>query len=66
VTGRWEQDKPNPLEGMSEEQKEFEAMELVNMMDKLCKYVPVLHLIHSLPLSTFWILAMSSAELDNM
>ncbi|XP_064634393.1 synembryn-A-like isoform X1 [Lineus longissimus] len=37
VTGRWEQDKPNPLEGMSEEQKEYEAMELVNMMDKLCK-----------------------------
>ncbi|XP_069132114.1 synembryn-A-like [Argopecten irradians] len=35
VTGRWEQDKPDPFEGMSEEQKEFEAMKLVNMMHKL-------------------------------
>ncbi|XP_052873240.1 synembryn-like [Anopheles cruzii] len=35
VIGCYEPAKPNPLEGMSEEQKEYEAMELVKLMDKL-------------------------------
>ena len=35
VTGRYEEDKPNPMEGMSEEQKEHEALELVKVLDKL-------------------------------
>lgn len=35
VTGRYETEKSNPFEGMSDEQKEYEAMKLVNAMDKL-------------------------------
>ncbi|XP_015596986.1 synembryn [Cephus cinctus] len=35
VTGCYEKPKPNPLEGMSEEQKEYEAMQLAGLMDKL-------------------------------
>jgi hypothetical protein len=35
VIGCYEEPKPNPLEGMSEEQKEYEAMQLVAMMEKL-------------------------------
>ncbi|CAH8631025.1 unnamed protein product [Dicrocoelium dendriticum] len=35
VTGRWEADRPHPLEGMSEEQKEYVTMELVNKIDQL-------------------------------
>lgn len=35
VLGCYEPPKPNPLEGMSEEQKEFEAMQLVALMDQL-------------------------------
>ncbi|KFB35185.1 AGAP010793-PA-like protein [Anopheles sinensis] len=35
VLGCYEPPKPNPLEGMSEERKEYEAMELVKLMDKL-------------------------------
>ncbi|KAL5007732.1 hypothetical protein ScPMuIL_016538 [Solemya velum] len=35
VTGRWEEDKSDPMAGMSDEQKEFEAMKLVEAMDKL-------------------------------
>ncbi|XP_058840077.1 synembryn-like [Topomyia yanbarensis] len=35
VLGCYEPPKPNPLEGMSEEQKEYEAMELVALMDQL-------------------------------
>lgn len=35
VLGCYEPPKPNPLEGMSEEQKEYEAMQLVALMDKL-------------------------------
>ncbi|KAG8230759.1 hypothetical protein J437_LFUL009819 [Ladona fulva] len=38
VTGCFEPPRPNPTEGMSDEQKEFEAMQLVNMMDKLTRY----------------------------
>lgn len=35
VLGCYEPPKPNPLEGMSDEQKEYEAMQLVALMDKL-------------------------------
>ena len=35
MTGRWEEEKPNPMEGMSEEQKEYEAMQLVKKLDQL-------------------------------
>lgn len=38
VTGRVEEKLPNPMEGMTEEQKEYEAMKLVNMFDKLSRY----------------------------
>jgi len=37
ITGCVEKERKNPLEGMSEEQKEYEAMKLVNMMDQLMK-----------------------------
>jgi len=42
ITGRWEEPKPGPMEGMTEEQKEYEAMQLVNQLDKLQRSVPVL------------------------
>lgn len=35
VTGRWEEQRSDPMENMSEEQKEYEAMKVVHMMDKL-------------------------------
>ncbi len=35
VTGRWEDEKTNPMEGMTEEEKEYEAIKLVNTLDKL-------------------------------
>ncbi|KAL9702924.1 hypothetical protein quinque_006442 [Culex quinquefasciatus] len=35
VLGCYEPPKPNPLEGMSDEQKEYEAMQLVALMDQL-------------------------------
>lgn len=35
VLGCFEQPRPSPLAGMSEEQKEYEAMQLVSLMDKL-------------------------------
>ena len=35
VTGRVEPPRRNPMEGLSEEQKEFEAMQLVNKIDQL-------------------------------
>ncbi|XP_053308499.1 synembryn-A isoform X1 [Spea bombifrons] len=35
VTGRVEEKQPNPMDGMTEEQKEYEAMKLVSMFDKL-------------------------------
>ena len=38
MTGCYEDEKPDPLAGKSEEQKEFEAMELVQMMNKLSGY----------------------------
>lgn len=35
VTGCFEPPRPNPFEGMSDEQKEYEAMKLVNLIDQL-------------------------------
>ncbi|XP_053135144.1 synembryn-A isoform X3 [Hemicordylus capensis] len=37
ITGRVEEKLPNPMEGMTDEQKEVEAMKLVNMFDKLSR-----------------------------
>ncbi|XP_030053863.1 synembryn-A isoform X2 [Microcaecilia unicolor] len=37
VTGRVEQKKPNPMDDMTEDQKEQEAMKLVDMFDKLSR-----------------------------
>ncbi|XP_017289395.1 synembryn-A isoform X2 [Kryptolebias marmoratus] len=37
ITGVVEEDQPNPMEGMTEEQKEYEAMKLLNMFDKLSR-----------------------------
>ncbi|XP_069765489.1 synembryn-A isoform X3 [Narcine bancroftii] len=37
VTGRVEEKLPDPMEGMTEEQKEYEAMKLVSMFDKLSR-----------------------------
>ncbi|XP_051789665.1 synembryn-A-like isoform X2 [Erpetoichthys calabaricus] len=37
VTGRVEMPQPNPMEGMTEEQKEMEALKLVNMFDRLSR-----------------------------
>jgi Guanine nucleotide exchange factor synembryn len=39
VTGRYEEQKSSPLEGMSMEQKEYEAMQLVSKLDKLQRLV---------------------------
>lgn len=37
VVGCYEPPHPDPTAGMSEEQKEFEAMKLVNLMDRLTR-----------------------------
>ncbi|XP_072915910.1 chaperone Ric-8B isoform X1 [Hemitrygon akajei] len=37
ITGHVEEPIPNPMAGMTEEQKEYEAMKLVNMFDKLSR-----------------------------
>ncbi|VEL26947.1 unnamed protein product [Protopolystoma xenopodis] len=50
VTGRWEPPKANPLDNMSEEQKEYEVMNLVNAIDKLQRYA---HLIILTPHKKF-------------
>ncbi|KAL5963381.1 Synembryn-A [Taenia solium] len=39
VTGRVEPPRRNPMEGLSDEQKEFEAMQLVNKIDQLQRLV---------------------------
>lgn len=39
VTGVVEEEQPNPMEGMTEEQKEYEAMKLVNMFDRLSRLI---------------------------
>lgn len=38
VVGCYEPPRPDPTAHMTEEQKEYEAMQLVNMMDKLHRY----------------------------
>ena len=37
ITGHVEEPMPNPIEEMTEEQKEYEAQKLVNMFDKLSR-----------------------------
>ncbi|XP_059672277.1 synembryn-B isoform X2 [Gavia stellata] len=37
ITGHLEEPMPNPMDEMTEEQKEYEAMKLVNMFDKLSR-----------------------------
>ncbi|KAA0705674.1 Synembryn-A Protein [Triplophysa tibetana] len=37
VTGRVEEDQPDPMEGMTEEEKEEEALRLINMFNKLSR-----------------------------
>ncbi|XP_060705697.1 synembryn-A-like [Hemiscyllium ocellatum] len=37
VTGRVEEKLPNPMDGMTDEQKEYEAMKLVSMFDRLSR-----------------------------
>ncbi|KAM9470519.1 chaperone Ric-8A [Clarias gariepinus] len=37
VTGKVEEEQPNPMDGMTEEQKEYEAMKLVSLFDKLSR-----------------------------
>nr|XP_057932674.1 synembryn-B isoform X2 [Doryrhamphus excisus] len=39
ITGHVEEPMPNPMEEMTEEQKEYEAQKLVNMLDKLSSCV---------------------------
>ena len=39
MTGRVEEKPPDPTEGMTEEQKEHEAMKLVTMFDRLSRCV---------------------------
>jgi len=39
ITGRWEEPRPSPMEGMTDEQKEYEAMQLVEKLDKLQRSV---------------------------
>ncbi|KAJ8791605.1 hypothetical protein J1605_020327 [Eschrichtius robustus] len=39
ITGHLEEPMPNPIDEMTEEQKEYEAMKLVNMLDKLSRAV---------------------------
>ncbi|BFZ05328.1 hypothetical protein BsWGS_08367 [Bradybaena similaris] len=38
VTGRWEAERPDPMAGMSDEQKEYEAHQLLNTIDKLQRH----------------------------
>lgn len=35
VTGYYQPDRPNPMEGMSQEEKEYEAMKLINVVQQL-------------------------------
>jgi hypothetical protein len=37
MTGCYEKPHPNPMASMSEEQKEYEALELVKKLDKLAR-----------------------------
>lgn len=42
MTGRWEADKPDPMAGMTDEQKEYEANQLLNTIDKLQRLVTLM------------------------
>ena len=42
VTGRWEPEKRDPMEGMTDEQKEYEAEKLIDAIDKLQRLVGLL------------------------
>jgi len=44
VLGCYEPPKPNPFECMSAEQQEHEVMQLVSKMDKLTRYLKIIHL----------------------
>lgn len=37
VTGVVEEEQPDPMEGMTEEQKEYEAIKLIQMFEKLSR-----------------------------
>jgi hypothetical protein len=37
MTGCYEKPRPNPMASMTEEQKEFEALELVKKLDQLAR-----------------------------
>jgi hypothetical protein len=37
MTGRVEKPQPDPMASMSEEQKEYEALQLAKMLDKLAR-----------------------------
>ncbi|RVE71452.1 hypothetical protein OJAV_G00051880 [Oryzias javanicus] len=63
VTGVVEEDQPNPMEGMSEEQKEYEAMKLVSMFNKLSR----VNLIQPMQLSMDGTMReMTSEDLQNL
>ena len=44
VTGCYEEPKPDPMAGMTQEQKEYEATRLVEMIDKLAKSTSLEHI----------------------
>lgn len=41
VTGCYEGPKSNPMEGISEEQKEYEALKLLHLVDELTRFVNI-------------------------
>ncbi len=42
ITGHREYPMPNPMDEMTEEQKEYEAQKLVNMIEELSRWVFIL------------------------
>jgi len=46
VTGRVEEEQPDPMEGMTEEEKEAEALNLINIFNRLSRYESFLHINH--------------------
>lgn len=40
ITGHIEEPMPNPIDDMTEEQKEYEAQKLANMIGELSRWVP--------------------------
>lgn len=43
ITGVVEEEQPDPMEGMTEEEKEYEAMKLVSLFDKLSRLIKHTH-----------------------